>query len=64
MTNGLAPVTVGKTGLILNRPEIRSVSSSYILYESTLGQDFLNIVTKKIFFRGTYLGEIALKLYV
>ena len=32
MIHGLATVRVGKTGLILNMPEIRSVSSSYILY--------------------------------
>ena len=35
MANGLATVRVGKTRLILNMPEIRSVSSSCVLYDET-----------------------------
>ena len=33
---GLATVGVGKTELLLNMPEIRSVSSSYVLYNSSI----------------------------
>ena len=32
VTNGLATVRVGKTGLILNIPEIRYLASTYLLY--------------------------------
>ena len=32
VTNGSDTVRVGKTGLILNMPEIRFISSSYVLY--------------------------------
>ena len=35
VTNGLDTVRVRKTGLILNMPEIRSISSSYVLYASS-----------------------------
>ena len=31
LSNGLATVKVGKTGLILNMPEIRYLSSSHVL---------------------------------
>ena len=36
MTNCLAAARVGKTGPILNMREIRSVSSSYVLYNSSI----------------------------
>ena len=41
VTNGLATVRVRKTGLILNMPEIRSVSSSYVLYGRGLKKGLL-----------------------